>query len=921
MTHCGNKITGMKAKNLMVVLLLALSQVMMSQQRYALKGHYSGMTLSDFITACEKEYPVRFFYNETWIKGMTLGDYGDELTITGVLDTLFYGKSMYYYADDQGNIVITQGFAVKVSEKAALRQERFIPGNDYSGPVEEDQSAGNIVMDIGNPADKNKPGNVTITGYMTNRDTREAVAGVTVYIPKLSVGTVSNEYGFYSLSIPRGSYPARFSFIGMKERIVDLNIYGSGELNIEMRSTLVPLKETVISADKNVTLQRFEVGVERINITSFKLMPTSMGESDIIKSILLIPGVQSVGEGSAGFNVRGGSADQNLILLYGAPVYNSSHFFGFFSAVNSDIIKDVTLYKGGIPSRFGGRLSSVLDITPREGNRREFIGNAGISPITTHVVVEGPVKKDTISYLIAARTTYSNWILGLLTNPSLRNSRASFYDINARFSYDINKNNKVDLSAYYSKDAFRFNSDTVYKYENNILNLRWRHFFSSRFFTGLSLNNSYYSYDISSERVKEEAFLLEHRINSTNFKADFNWYPGSRNEINFGADLTRYEVLPGSFTPLGDSSLVLPDVIPRQRALEPALYIEDRIIATDQLSVNAGLRLSSYFAFGPQTILVYDPDYTKSRSSVIDTLSYGRLNNYKAYAGPEFRLSANWRMNDNSSVKFNYNRTRQYLHLLTNTISISPSDTWKLSDYHLRPQVGDQFAAGYYRMLYKNKIEASAEVYYKKIRNIVDFKGGTDLVMNTYIERDLVNMEGRAYGLELLLKKPEGRLRWSIGYTYSRTLIRSTGSFTEERINAGKWFPANYDKPNDLILTMNYLYSRRISFSANYTYSSGRPVTYPVASYTIGDIILTHYSERNKYRLPYYSRLDLSLTVNGNLKSKKIAHPHWIFSLYNALGRENVYSIYFRNEKNVVNGYMLSVFGRPIPSVSFNFDF
>jgi len=912
----------MKTKNLILALLLIVYASANSQEKHLVKWDYQGQSLSGFISRCESEFPsVRFFFNEEWIRGITLGKYQGELTITDLLDSLFAGMQIYYYADNSGNIVITKGFAIKKSEKAVTGKEIYIPGNVYAGPAQEDKSEGNLVVDIGNPADRNRPGNVIISGYIINTDTRESVAGVTVHIPALSAGTLSNEYGFYTLTVPRGTYSARFSFIGMKERVIDINVYGAGELNVEMRSTLVPLKETVISAEKNVTLQRFEVGVERINITSFRLMPTSMGESDIIKSILLIPGVQSVGEGSAGFNVRGGSADQNLILLYGAPVYNSSHFFGFFSAVNSDIIKDVTLYKGGIPSRFGGRLSSVLDIVPREGNRREFIGNAGISPITTHVVVEGPVKRDTISYILAGRTTYSNWILGLVENPALRNSRARFYDFNARITWDINKNNKVDLSSYYSYDAFRFNSDTAYMYENNIVTLRWRHFFSSRFFSGLSINNSLYNYDISSERVKEEAFILEHRINSTNFKADFNWYPGSRNELNFGIDLTRYEVLPGSYSPLGDSSIVQTEIISRQRALEPALYIEDKYVVTDKLSVNAGIRLSSYFAFGPQTILIYNPEYTKSISSVIDTVNYGRLSNYKSYAGPEFRLSANYRLNDNSSFKFNYNRTRQYLHLLSNTISISPTDTWKLSDYHFRPQVGDQYAAGYYRMLYKNKIEASAEIYYKSIRNLVDFKGGTDLVMNTHIEQDLVIMQGKAYGMELLLKKPEGRLRWSVGYTYSRTFIRSTGGFIEEKINSGNWFPANFDKPHDLILTLNYLYSRRMSMSANYTYSSGRPVTYPVASYKIGDYVITHYSDRNKYRIPYYSRLDLSLTINGNLKSKKIAHPHWIFSLYNALGRENVYSVYFRNEKNVVKGYMLSVFGRPIPSVSFNFDF
>ena len=912
----------MKVKYLIFGLLaMAISPPAGAQERYPVNWDYKGQSFTEFVVRCEETFPIRYFYNEQWISNLKLRDYEGELTITNILDSLFFGKSMYYYTDDSRNIVITKGFAIKESDKAAAAQEKYIPGNDYTGTVEENKIAANLVVDIGNPSDRNKAGNVVISGYITNTDTHEAIAGATVFIPRLSAGTISNEYGFYNLTVPRGSYSLRYSFIGMKERVVDINFYGTGELNIEMRSTLVPLKETIISADKNVTLQRFEVGVERINITSFRLMPTAMGESDIIKSILLIPGVQSVGEGSAGFNVRGGSADQNLILLYGAPVYNSSHFFGFFSAVNSDIIKDVTLYKGGIPSRYGGRLSSVLDITPREGNKSEFIGNAGISPITTHVVVEGPIKKDTISYILAGRTTYSNWIFGLIENPALKNSMASFYDINARVAYDIDKKNKVDLSAYHSHDAFRFNSDTTYKYENNIVTLRWRHFFSSRFFTGLSLNNSSYKYDISSERVPQEAFLLSHKINSTSLKADFNWYPGSRNEINFGTDLNSYDVLPGSFIPLDDSSIVQTNIIALQRALEPALYIEDKFIVTDYLSVNAGLRLSSYFALGPQTILIYDPAYTKSVSSVIDTLNYGKLDNYKTYAGPEFRLSANLRLNDNSSFKVNYNRTRQYLHLLSNTISISPSDTWKLSDYNLKPQVGDQFAAGYYRMLNKNKIEASAEIYFKEVKNLVDFKGGTNLVMNTNIERDLVNVEGKAYGVEFLLKKPEGRLRWSVGYTFSRTLIRSTSSFSEERINGGKWFPANYDKPHDLIMTLNYLYSRRISFSANYTYSSGRPVTYPVASYKISDIVLTHYSERNEYRLPYYSRLDLSLKLSGNLKSRKIAHPHWIFSLYNVMGRENVYSVYFKNEKNVIKGYMLSVFGRPIPSVSFNFDF
>ncbi|HBC78382.1 MAG TPA: TonB-dependent receptor [Bacteroidales bacterium] len=910
----------MSIKAFFAVVFFLIFPVVNSQEEYVIDWDIDGQSFEDFVLKAESQFPVKFFYNDEWVKNLTLGRYGNRPVLTQVLETLLRRDSIYCYVNKSGNIILTKGFKIKIAEEEMADSSRYIPGIDYSGTEELNSGGGNLVLDIGNPADRNRSGNITLSGTIINRDTREPVAGVTVYIPKLSAGTISNAFGFYSMNIPRGNYSVRFTFIGMKERTVDLNLFGPGELNLEMTGVLIPLKEAVITAEKDITLQRLEVGVEKINIKSFRLMPTSMGESDITKSVLLIPGVHSVGEGSAGFNVRGGSTDQNLILLYGAPVYNSSHFFGFFSAVNPDIIKDVTLFKGGIPARYGGRLSSVLDIIPRDGNRREFNGNAGISPVTTHFVVEGPLKKDTLYYLIAGRTTYSNWILGIIENPALRNSRASFYDLNARIAYDIGRNNKIDFSTYYSNDSFRLNSDSTYNYQNNISSLRWRHFFSSRFFSSFIVNNSFYRYNISSLRVPQEAFSLTHRVNSSGLKADFNLFNG-RHEINFGSDINRYDIMPGNYLPADDSSIVIPSSVERQRAIETALYVEDKYIVTNYLSINAGLRVASFFAMGPQTVLIYDPSYPRSVSSVTDTIKFGRLKNYKTYSGPELRLSANFRLNDNSSVKLNYNRTYQYLHLLSNTISISPSDIWKLSDFNLKPQSCDQYAAGYYRMLNKNKIEASAEIYYKRINNMADFKGGTDLVMNQYVERDLINVYGKAYGLELLVKKPEGRIRWSFSYTYSRVLIRSKGSFDEERINSGKWFPANFDRPHDLILTFNYLYSRRVSFSANYNFSSGRPVTYPISFFTIGDIVLTNYSERNKYRLPFYSRFDLAVKVSGDLKSKRIAHPYWIFSVYNVTGRENVYSVYFKNVRNTVRGYYLSVFGRPIPSISFNFDF
>lgn len=910
----------MKLKIHILILLLTLTCNLEAQEKYQISGDYKDLSFKEFVTRTESFFAVNFFYKDEWVNDLKLSDYPGCMTLTCVMENLLRGTSLYYYIDDSGNIVITRNYAVKISNAPIEKENNFIPPTDYPDSGENQQMTGNAFVEVGNPAERYRPGKVIISGYITNRDTKEPVAGVTVFIQKLSTGTISNEYGFYTLTLPRGIHLLQFSFIGMREKKFNLNLNGTGEMNVEMNSMLIPLKETIVSAQKNMTLQRFEVGAEKINITSFRLLPTSMGESDIIKSVLLIPGVQSVGEGSAGFNVRGGSADQNLILLYGAPVYNSSHFFGFFSAVNSDIIKDVTLYKGGIPSRYGGRISSVLDITSKEGNRKEFAGNAGISPITTHLMVEGPLIKDTLTYLLTARTTYSNWIFSLIENASLQRSRASFYDFNGKITYDLNKNNKIDFSSYYSHDAFRFNSDTVYSYDNNIFVLKWRHFFNSRFFSALSINNSLYNYDISSQDVATEAFVLSHKINSTGLKADFNWFQG-RNEINFGVDLNKYTVMPGSYLPASDSSLVIPHIIEKERAWEGALYIDDKFILTNFMSINVGIRMSTFYSLGPGSVMIYDPEYSKSRSTIIDTLNFKSGEVSSRYAGPELRMSLNFRVNDKSSFKINYNRTRQYLHLLSNSTSISPTDTWKLSDYYLKPQVGDQFAIGFYKMLFKNSFETSVELYYKEIKNMVDFKGGTKLIMDENIEKDIVNVKGKAYGLELIFKKTEGKIRYSVGYTYARTFIKSIGNFSEEIINSGKWFPANFDKPNDLVVTFNYLFSRRFSFSSNYTWSTGRPITYPVATYHISDKILVHYSDRNKYRIPDYSRLDLSFKVSGNLRSRRIAHPNWTFSVYNLLGRQNVYSIYFKKEGELVKGYKLSVFGKAIPSVTFSFDF
>ena len=903
----------------LLVFIIIVPCALFAQEKYTIHRDYKDLSFKEFAVKVESQNDIKFLYKEEWVKDLKLGDYSGCITLSCVLDNLFRGTSLCFFIDDSENVIITKDFVINTSNEVIKNEKLLKPVYDQNAYRKDLHVEENTFVEIGNRSERNKPGKVTISGYVTNKETGARIAGVTVFVKNLSLGTTTNESGFYSLTLPTGFHEIQFSFIGLNVKKINLNILGPGELNVYMTRSVINLKEIIITAEKNMMLERSEVGVEKINMRTLSLLPTSLGEVDIIKSIILLPGVQSVGEGSAGFNVRGGSADQNLILLYGAPLYNSSHFFGFFSSVNSDIIKDVTLYKGGIPSRYGGRISSVLDIETKEGNGKEFAGNVGISPVTSHIMVEGPLIKDTLTYILSARTTYSDWIFGMIKSPVLHNSRVSFFDLNSKLSYNFSVNNKLNASAYYSHDFFRLNLNNIYSYNNNILALRWFHSFNNRFTSDISISNSFYKYDISDLDVPTESYSLSHEINSTQFKGDFNWLPGNH-KINFGLDINNYSVLPGRYFPESDSSLIAPNFIDRERAFEGALYIDDKFYLADFLSLDVGMRVSSFLSLGPQKVYQYSPVFSKSKSTIIDTINFRSGEFPGRYAGPELRASVNFRITDKNSLKINYNRTRQYLHFLSNTASISPTDTWKLCDYYLKPEVGDQYAIGFYQMLLKNSIETSAEFYYKKIKNMVDFKGGSMLTMVDDIEQYMINVKGKAYGLELALKKILGKTRFSIAYTFARTFLKSTGNFRDEIINSGNWYPANYDKPNNLVVTFHYLYSRRLSFSADYAYSTGRPITIPIAYYHIDDIKMLHYSDRNKYRIPDYSRLDVSFKVSGNLRSHKIANPNLTFSIYNLLGKENAYSVYFKKVEYIVKGYKLSVFGRAIPTITLSFD-
>ncbi len=883
-------------------------------------GQPAGIPFSDFVDTLEAKTGIRVFYKDEWIENLTVtGTWEDALPLQ-VICRIISPRGLFCFEDQSRNIIITKEYSVRLDFSNESTGQSAIAMTDTLKTVSLNGMESEVIT-FGSPGDKNREGRVYLSGYISNDATGEPIPGASVYIRELSLGATTNHDGYYSLSAPRGSYKVEYRSLGSYDTYRNINLFSSGKINISLTERIIAIKEAVVTASRREKLDRLESGMARMNIMTIRLSPSSLGEADLLKSVMLMPGVQSVGEGSAGFNVRGGSADQNLILLYGAPMYNASHFFGFFSSVNSEVISDVSLYKGGIPAQFGGRVSSIMDITEKDGNKKEYSGNAGISMVAAHLTAEGPIVKDKSSFLLAGRTTYSNWVLGLLPDASLRNSKAGFYDINGHMVTDIGKNSQFELSAYYSHDNFRFNSDTTYSYDNMIVAARLRHPVSQSLFAVFSLNNSNYRYGVTNSRIPEYAATMVHHVNTTSGKANLTWYLASGQEMKFGGEMNLHFIKPGTRTPDTPLSVVKTKVIDTETGLETAIYADYKADLWGRLTASAGLRLSSFLALGPETIYLYNPLFSKEINTIIDSIKYRPGSIIKAYAGPEARLSLNYRLSGESSFKINYNRTCQYLHLLSNTITISPTDTWKMSDYYTKPQHGDQVAAGFYIDILDNDYELSADGYYKWLHNLIDYKGGASLTMNDMIEQDLIPAEGRAYGVEVTLKKNRGKLKTTLNYTWSNIRLRSTGTFDTETINNGAYYPANYDRPHDVNLQFSFLYSRRVNWSMNFVYSTGRPVTYPVTWYMHDGVTVIQYSERNQYRLPDYFRWDFSMNIYSNLKASKTFRPSWNLSLYNVTGRENIYSVFFRIENGKLQGYSLSVFGRTIPTLSYRIDF
>jgi hypothetical protein len=764
-------------------------------------------------------------------------------------------------------------------------------------------------------------GDATLTGTVTDAKTGEAIIGASVYIEKPTIGVATDPFGRYSLKLPRGRHELIIKSVGMKLARRQILLYNNGKLEVELDEDIIPLKEVLVESERDVSVTGMQMGVEKLDIRVMKQMPLALGETDIMKVVLALPGVQSVGEGTVGLNVRGGATSQNLILFNDAVVYNPSHMFGFFSTFNPDVMKSVELYKSGITADYGGRISSVLDVHSREGNLKKFSGSGGISPVTGRLMLEGPIIKEKASFLIGARSTYSDWILKQLNTERLRNSSASFYDLTMNLTYKVNEKNTIIANGYMSQDQFQLNGDTTYAYSDKNGSIKWKHVFNPKLFSVFTGSFSQYNYQIISAKNPVNAFDMTFNIRQGNTKADFTYFYNPKHTITAGIGTIYYRLQPGSYLPYGNESLVKPDVIQNDQGIETGVYIGDNFDITPKTSLYMGVRYSFYQNLGSKAVYKYVEGEPLQAGTMIDTVQYGTNKPTATFGGFEPRIAVRHILGKSSSVKLSVNRLRQYIQMLSNTTAITPTDVWKLTDTYVPAQIGNQVSLGFYKNLKGNLIETSLEVYYKTIESAVDYKNGAELLRNHHLETDVVKARGKAYGVEVLLKKSHGKANGWISYTWSRSFLQTRGAFEAEAVNQGRWYPSNYDKPHAINLIGNFKVSRRFNFSLNTVYSTGRPITLPIAKYEIGGVSRVFYSDRNQHRIPDYFRMDFSINIEGNHKIKKLAHSSWTFAIYNLTGRNNAYSVFFVSKDGVIKGYQLSIFAQPIPTLTYNFKF
>ena len=768
----------------------------------------------------------------------------------------------------------------------------------------------------------------TISGTVYDKNNNETLIGVSLYFPELNAGVTTNEYGFYSVTLPKGTYKVQVNYLGYYSIVETIILNKKITKNFKLEEESESLDEIVIKSNiEKLNVKTPQMSVNRLTSATIKQIPVVLGEADIIKSLILLPGVTSAGEGASGFNVRGGAADQNLILLDEAVVFNSSHLFGFFSVFNPDVIKDVKLYKGGIPSKYGGRLSSVLDIYQKEGNSNDFKLTGGIGLVSSRLLAEGPIEKGKSSFLIGGRASYAHLFLPLFDNQN----KAYFYDLNSKINYRFNDQNNLFLSTYFGKDVFGISDNFVNKYGNSVVNLRWNHLYSDKLFSNLSIIYSDYFYGLILDFV---GFEWDSGITNFNLKYDFKHYINNDFKLSYGISSIYSKFNPGKIVPNRADSGIIAEKLTDKYANEFASYIDAEHTLNNKLRVQYGIRFSNFTRLGQAELnvykdnkpVLYDTEFKKYKAAeAIASDSFKRSDVISSFNNFEPRFSLSYTLNDQTSIKASYNRMAQYLHLLSNTSSPAPLDVWTPSGKYIKPQLLDQFAIGYFKFLKDGDYSIETEAFYKDIQNRIDYINGANLVANNEIETVILNGKARAYGLEILVKKNQGKLKGWLAYTLSKSEQLTAGrTLNEPGINNGEWYNTPYDKTHDFSINASYELNKKWKFNTNFVFQTGQPTNYPVGQYEVQNLNIPIYNDnsRNSDRLPAYHRLDISATLNPEKNNLRKWQAEWIFGIYNLYGRQNAASVNFSQNREISRNEAVqtAIFGL-VPSVTYNFKF
>ncbi len=759
----------------------------------------------------------------------------------------------------------------------------------------------------------------TLSGHIKDKKNGEALIGATCYFPDIRKGITSNEYGYYSITVPAGTYKISFSYIGYETQNITLDLIKNQVFNILLADENKELDAvTVVGTRKDRNIESTEMSMEKLPVKLVKKLPSFMGEVDVLKTITLLPGIQSGGEGSSGLYVRGGGPDENLLLLDEAPVYNASHLMGFFSVFNSDAIKDIQVYKGGIPAEYGGKASSVIDIRMKDGNSQQLSGQAGIGNISSRLTLEGPIIKDKWSFIVSGRRTYADVVGRMIGIDELKDNQLYFYDLNLKTNIEFSHKDRVYISAYTGDDYFKLGESLYMRWGNITGTARWNHIFNGKLFSNTSLIYSKYDYSLGVPGNSADQFDWNSRIEDFNFKQDFSWFLNTNNKIDFGLNIIKHHFEPGNIE-TNESSFFEPLKLTNYNAISSAAYISNEQKFGSLLTIKYGLRLSVFQQIGIGKVREYENPETPKSDEIVSETSYKTGDKIGSpFINFEPRISAKFSTGETSSVKTSYNRMAQNLHLISNTNSPTPLDIWLPSNKYIKPLIVNQVAAGYFRNFSNNTYETSLEFYYKDMQNVLDYKDGAELFLNEDLETELLTGTGYAYGMEIMIKKQEGQFTGWVSYTLAKSMREIPG------INNGDPYPSTYDRTHDFSLVTNYDINKRISLSASWVFSTGNPVTYPVAKYNVQGNTLFYYSDRNSNRIPDYHRLDLSFNYNFKKNEYRKVKQSLNVSLYNVYGRRNAYSIYFRpNEDNpaIIEATRLSILGTMIPSITYNINF